>query len=507
MLGRKKKYARRPPARPRLEALEARYCPVVTFTWKPTVNGTTAWERNSNWTNDGGLNDYPGDGRANDVVVFDGGADNTLSAVMSGTGGAGYTLSSLQIKNGWTKSLTMKYPLVLTGDSQMTSNADIFPDNTGATLTQQTGTFTWTNGSIAHRMAIPVKSTFSVGSPQGATLLVNITTNVFLGSDLAVLTNGTVLLQNTGTLLLYNRATVTNNGTIQISVDNVAGIDKAGVGDAAVTITNDFGTIRKSGGTGTYLINEPVLNQNYGAIKVNDGHGTLSFGGQTLATSGKSVYQTGAHCVIELGGTSEIYAQYGFRIDNGTVQCVGVGFNCTLSAANGQNFDMNGGSVELGSTNDPGQYGTLTLDVPNVNWNGGGFDFFYDLGDGAGSQVVVTGTGGMTIAAAGPSVALEWLGSGTMPCCIDLFVSSGGNITDRSDPAPPGWTGAVSADGKKYTITEGPSPIGGAGCLPLATGVAAPSSAVTGEALAADLYFAYAHSRRQLSDDLGPTAA
>jgi hypothetical protein len=421
------------------------------------------------------------------------------------TGTGGYTLGGLQIKNGFTQYLKMKGPLVLTGDSQMTSNADIWSDRLTARLTQQAGTFTWSSGRINSRGG-SVKSDFNVGGLLGGTLLVNNTATVILGSDLRPAAGGTVLLQNTGTLKLANQATIINNGSIQISVDNNLGIDKNMATDATVTITNGFGTIWKSGGTATYQINEPVLNQN-GTIKVDDGVGTLSFDGKTAATSNTSLYQTGGG--IQLAGTSTINAGLGYQMDSGEVVCVGEGFNCTLSG--GGNFTMNGGTVEVGNTDDPGSYGTLTLDVATkVNWNGGTFNFTYDTVSSTASKGALTGnvSGGMTIGATGPSLTLDVLGGGANPNSMDLFVSSGdGNITARSNPAPGGYTGAVTGGGKKYTITQAPSPLGGAGGLPLAGGMTAPGVAASGEVLAADLYFAYTHHKRQLPDVLGPLAA
>jgi hypothetical protein len=433
------------------------------------------------------------------VAVFDGTVDN--NPVETGTGG--YTLGGLQIKNGFTQYLKMKGPLVLTGDSQMTSSADIWSDRATATLTQQAGTFTWSSGRI-NTYTGAVKSSFNVGGLQGGTLLVNNTATVTLGSDLRPAAGGTVLLQNTGTLKLANQATIINNGSIQISVDNNAGIAKNKATDATVTITNGIGgTIWKLAGTATYQIDEPVLNQN-GTIQVDAAAGRLSFDGATADTRNTSLYQTGGG--IQLAGTATINAGSGLQIDGGTVLCVGQGFSCTLSGQG--DFTMNGGTVLDGSTDDPGDYGTLTLDVPNVNWNGGNFSFTYDVNSSTASNVALTDPiGNMTIGRTGPSLNLTLLGSGSAPNSIDLFVSTNGTITDRSDPAPLGWTGAVTGAGQKYTITQGPSALGGSGGLALAGRVTAPGAAATDEALAADLYFACAHHKRYLPDDLGPTAA
>jgi hypothetical protein len=109
---------------------------------------------------------------------------------------------------------------------------------------------------------------------------------------------------------------------------------------------------------------------------------------------------------------------------------------------------------------------------------------------------------GPTAGGSGPSINLSVFDDGNAPNSLDVIVSNGGNITDQSDPAPAGWTGAVTGAGKKYTITQPGAAPGGAGGLPLARNETAPGAATTGEVLAADLYFAYAHYKRRLSDDL-----
>jgi hypothetical protein len=498
MLGRKKKSAHRPMPRPRLEALEARECP-VTFTWNPSLGaGTSVWETPLNWSNDGGLNDYPGgSGRTTDAVAFNGTTDNTRGAVMAGTGGAGYTLSSLQFKNGFTMSLTMRFPLILTGDSQMTSNAHIYASNAGATLTQQGGTFTWSSGGIADSTTQSAKSTFAIAA--NANLVVDTTTQVILGSNLTV--NWVAVLENTGAFYLYNQATITNNGTIEIQVDSISGISKYGLNDPSVTITNN-GTISKTAGGDRYTIDEPVLNQTGGDIQVHTG--SLTFWGHTTATREVSIYEADGE--LQLWNTSAIYAEDGYQIEEGGVRCIGYGFGCTLSASIDGDFTMEGGAVIADSTDMPSDYGTLTLDVRRVYWNDGSIDETYNTNNNTPTQVVLSAnvlgmTIGPTAGGSGPSILLTEFGGGAAPNSIDVIVSNGGNITDQSDPAPAGWTGAVTGGGKKYTITQPGAAPGGAGDLQLARNETAPGAATTGEVLAADLYFAYGHYKRRLSDD------
>jgi hypothetical protein len=41
-----------------------------------------------------------------------------------------------------------------------------------------------------------------------------------------------------------------------------------------------------------------------------------------------------------------------------------------------------------------------------------------------------------------------------LPSPLDVIISNAGNITDGSDPSVSGYTGSVTAAGKKYTLTR-----------------------------------------------------
>jgi hypothetical protein len=444
---------------PTLEWLEDRSCPSVNFTFT-AGGGNSTWENSANWRNDGnlaGANAYPGGGNRNDdIAILDGGVDNTRDVLTAG----GFTLAGLNIQNGRTRNLVLNGAVALAGNSGMSSNANIWQTAAGATITQRSGTFTWSNGNINYVINNPVKSTFTVGA--GAVLVVSYSGagTRYLGDDLVVAAadgsgiSGTVYLQNTGIVALYNTATITNNGEIQISV--TGDLDKARPNDPTVTITNN-GTIWKNAG-GIYYINEPILNN--GTVQVDDGAGTVFFDDSTAATMNTSFYQpaTATGAILQLAGNATIQAGDGYRIDAGSVNCLGTNFTCTITGTG--TFTMNGGTLNVGVSSDFGSYGTLTFRnlAGGINWNGGTWNFTYNIPTSTLSIVQLgNNMGNLTIAATGPTMGLTFL-NGTppnpLPSPLDVIIcGAASRITDNSDPAPTSYTGSVVNNGRTYRLT------------------------------------------------------
>ncbi len=202
------------------------------------------------------------------------------------------------------------------------------------------GTFTWSGGNFnflagqatglsSFKIDAGAEVDFTYAGPSGF---------LSIGDDIT--NNGTLKLDNTSEVQLYNRPTITNSGTINITADSALGLT---IGtDNEVTIQNT-GTIKMTAGAfSSYSIDDAVNNTNAGAFVQVDS-GTLIFK-QPDPTTGYTVNQSAG--TISIAGGATLEADSGINQTGGTTKAPGGG---TATIDNpGIEYLLAGGTLQVG---------------------------------------------------------------------------------------------------------------------------------------------------------------
>ena len=322
--------------------------------FETTFDGTMAWTGSaSTWTftNNGTIRKTTGAG----ATTF-----SSFTFINNGT--VDIQSGQLNLNNGGTFNDGSNFTgagitYCITGTFQM--NGTIHTENlvwwTAAYTGNHTivGTLRWYGGTPS-------------GSATDTTRIANGSTLQLLGSSSLVLytrtlvNEGTVEWSNTSVWYLADGATINNasNGIVKITNDQT--LTWNGVGGRGVF--NNYGTIRKSPGTGTTSITETMLN-NYGTFDVQTGAivfsgvnngvstGVFSLAGGTLMTFNGGSYTWGTGTTISGAGTMQVN---GGSVSVTDTVGVPISAQTTLSLASG----------------DLGGNGVLKVYGP-MNWSGG----------------------------------------------------------------------------------------------------------------------------------------
>jgi hypothetical protein len=309
------------------------------------------------------------------------------------------------------------------------------------------GKFTWTGGAINYSargglnismLTIDAGAELDFSMTSGTSQLGdNITIDAAAGGASA----GILGLQNTATVQLTNRPTITNNGTINVTVSNVAGLTLPPK-DPAVTIQNS-GTIKMTE-TSDYTIQEPVNNKATGAlIEVDSGTREFVKGDPS---SGYSVTQTAGN--IKFGGASSsaLDADNGVNQTGGSITLLppsnGVSVQGTIQARSNR-YVLAGGTLNLGGSN-PNYYGTLIVQT-GFTFNGGTINLAYNKNNGSGAGSLIDEVGnGTTLSNAGTTITDYFFGTGNNPASFTV-VTSAGTVTGSVQSDPTGYKGKVPA--------------------------------------------------------------
>ena len=313
--------SRRNLVRLALESLEGRVVPANVY-WAVDANGL--WDVTANWVDDQGVHRLP---NSNDDVFLDrpNGSftithaqnNDTIFSLHAGSsslvlsGGTLTTRSSSELDGSFTLSggtLAPQGPFTLAGDTQ------------------------WMSGSFSNGPTIN-NGTITLSGP-APKLLSGTLTN-----------NGTVAVTDTGDLNINGSGVLSNQFSGLVELQSDAGITGQGT---SVGRLDDFGTVLKSGGTGTSLA--PALQIDGGTLDVESG--TLQLGGGSKANTGGGTFIVGAGAVLDLATGSNdgtymgTYTGYGdgtVRLSRGQIQAVGAS-GVTLNFPD-QMFQWTGGEI------------------------------------------------------------------------------------------------------------------------------------------------------------------
>jgi hypothetical protein len=456
-----------------LEPLETRVVPTV-FIWTdqttiPIQKGQ--WEVAANWQSIGGAaGAYPGwDGSAattNDLARF-------LPLVNDQcTMGSAHELASIEVYNP-NINVILGRQLTLNNGGILAAGRILQGVNPGANgpIVITGGTFDWTGGDINYSPTIATSaSSFHIESgvvnfaPVGPGGL-----SSSFGDDLVIDQLGDLHLDNASGngingIVLRNRPTITNAGTISIEVDNAFGWTVA-QGDPVNTIQNT-GTIQRTLGNGSYSFANPVNNNN-GNILVQ--HGRLRFAGAD-PTTGFSVMNQGTGTVTLNGGTA-LRVPFGLDQTGGTISAPDAA-HATITGR----VKVDGGTVSVGSTQGE-------LDIGGVfTFTGGTVQISSQLNVER-QNALILADNNIAITKATTTVAVTFVGAGNQSGTINVMRSRTGTINDicQTNPANynPVRTQIIRANDTYRLVRQG----AGMGQAPGVMGINPNSGPTTGNTL------------------------
>jgi hypothetical protein len=362
-----------------LEALEDRTLPSVTIWTGANTLHDDNWSDPANWSNG-----KPGPA---DTAEF----NSDSAATQFSTVDTGFTIASLLLTPKAGGDMTINAPLVLTGNSEWEAVKLVVDGSRGGSVTNN-GTITENGGGGA------------------------------LAGSGAFTNNGTIFLVGDGLNIAGSsndpsnpQATLDNSSTGVIDMQSAGGILQNGFGFPRFT---NEGTIEKTGGTGTSVMNMPLTNT--GVIDAESGTISLASAG---AVDSNGTFKTGTSDVIELANDSAF-------TENGTFTATGSG---TIlldkgkldSGSAGSTFDI-AGSVTFSWNN-------ASIDVPamttltyngSLSINGSGFASLF-----GGGTFLENGT--ITVSATGSLAGLAINDGASTDSTLDI--ASGSTLDFQSD--------------------------------------------------------------------------
>lgn len=334
-----------PIARLRLEELENRLVPAA-IVWTGNGDGTT-WAQAANWN----LNRVPAtddDVSIPDVARTTEVLFNTTVSVKTVVANEAFTLS------GGTLTIT---DVVNSSafNAAYTQSAGVLGGPATVVLNAPS---TWSNGDMTGTGTTRVSSTLTLNSGNSKELIGRRLENA-----------GTVILTSTGPFYLEDQAVFVNQVGAVFDAQSDADVQTFGTGPYTI---NNFGTLRKSGGTNETRIDPEVNNSGLvesqaGTLALNGGGtssgsftagaaGTVDFRGGTHALALASGKTIGGNGTIEFSGGSTTISGPGTYDVAGTTSVVGGTVNFNLPARS-QTTSVAGGT--LGGTGTYTVAGTL----------------------------------------------------------------------------------------------------------------------------------------------------
>jgi len=213
---------------------------------------------------------------------------------------------------------------------------------------------------------------------------------------------------------LFNLSFENNGGGGVSFTNNASGVfDLKGDGTTSVTGSgnsfSNFGTLKKSSGTGIFTFNVRVANGGSGIIDEQSAGGTIAFSGSGNTMSGGQIKASSGTGNIDYTGGDVTYSGGTFA-GPGAIELKGGIFTVSTAMTAPPIFNMSAGSLS----------GTQTIDIPSgaaFNWSGGSI-----TGSG-GSAITVLSGGAMNAVTTTSSLIYD-----TRP----LVINSGGNFNWNS---------------------------------------------------------------------------
>jgi hypothetical protein len=359
-----------------------------------------------------------------------------------------HTIGTLTI-SGWGGKLGLNGSLTI-GNGGSMDGSEIINSGDAATLNFALGTFTWSGGSI-NWDAVQQPQLGYVTISSGAEVDVTGNKDQSLGDSLT--NSGLFKFANAGgTLSLYNRPTITNNGTILITGEG--GLMVPTTGDPIVTIQNG-GTIQS---TVNYTIGHAINMASANALlyvqsRILTIRGADPSAGYSLLIPAGTVQVTPSKTAI-----NRITANQGIQQTGGTTKTtVGSTGDAWINTGT-KDYVLNGGTLQAGdSTPSTPRW---RIGPNNLQFKSGTIQLYYDTNvqNGAWSQVVVDGS--IVITQASTTLAVTFLGT-SLPNTVDpTLTSRQGNINTTCGTNPQGYNASITGGGAYYTLTRaGQSPI------------------------------------------------
>ncbi len=433
----------------------------TSFVWEGMRGADpTKWEDHANWTGGVLMNDYPGWDGTQATTTDNAAFINNKPCVMN----AAHEIAALAL-NGYSSTLQLKNVRLTINNGGFMNSGTIVQNlnNDSGPIEFKSGTFTWSGGNF-NFLAGQATGLSSFKIDAGAE--VDFTYSgapAFLSIGDDITNNGTLKLDNTGAVRLYNRPTITNSGTINMTADSVLGLS---IGtDNQVTIQNT-GTIKKTAGTGSYLI-EDAVNTNNAAAFLQVDTGTLAFKWPDLTTGYTVNHSAGT---ISIAGGATLEADSGINQTGGTTKTGGG----TVTIDNpGKEYLLAGGTLQVGDASP-----TLTdlVITGDFKFTSGTINLYFDTvpTPQVWSTVTARGTVGMTIAAVGTTLTETFVGAGMLPNTFDVMFAPNGVISNICATNPAGWTASRTNNNHNYNLTRQGG--GGGGSRPGALVVALPTA-------------------------------
>jgi hypothetical protein len=422
------------------EQLETRLTPTA-FTW--IGGGVNTWETPADWAGGDGRTNYPGwDGAhatTNDTVTF----NNAAMTLVCGMGND-HTISTLTI-TGWNGRLSLTGALTIGNGGSMDSG-EILNPGTHAVLSFAFGTFTCSGGNINWDPNLqPQIGNVSVYSAAEVDFTGTASNNRIVGDNIT--NNGTVKLANTDIITLYNRPTITNNGTILVTGNSGSLLPKTG--DPIVTIQNS-GTIQS---TANYTIGDAVNMASSTALLYVQQQ-TLTITGADPSANYSLLVPTGTVQVTAatFPNGATLYSKFGVQHTGGTTKTTVGSQGFAYIDTGTKDYVLNGGTIQVGDTTPSTP--TMVIKEGNLQFQSGTVQLYYDTNvtNGKWSKLSIA-DGNFTITQASTTLAVTFLGT-SLPNTFDCMFTDVGTISSTCGTNPSGYNASRTNNNQNYTLTK-----------------------------------------------------
>lgn len=433
----------RQPFRPRLEALEERWCPTAHYIWTGDSPFGNDWTKSGNWrSNDGGTT-YPSSG---DYATFDG---NEASAQGCVIGDADITVKSIDTVSNWggganqTVTINAAKTLTINGGVTIDSSWDSGALDIKGGLVMSYGTLTVTGGSFTDSSAtgtgtVTVSNAGTVhwgGSASTLAPALTVSTGTFnLGGGGNNLTSGTNLVVSKNITVGAGGGTFNLNQTANEATSG--GIRRA-TGTTPKFVNH--GTLaRGTGGSAHAFVNLKIENDGVVSIPVSSGLKADDPDGTD------DYYQTGGETKLYQNATLQVPGRAFFT--SGDLYCVEASANATMTVDGELYFNSNDGNIYLGLYSAATKY--VTLQVTGDCTTSSGVTTWFTVNGASQTECdqIVVGPGHYgSFAGTCKIYCVTQAPTGTMLNVYKLLdtsntLSVSWSVTHEGDARPGGWT-------------------------------------------------------------------
>jgi len=325
--------------------------------WTNTAGGN--WSATNNWN----PNQVPGSG---DIAVITNGASYavTLDANLPVGGLVLGTPSGVNTQifmlNGQTLTLNGTAAIGASGRFTMTNN-----DVLGGNVILK-GALTCSGGTLSGTLTVTSNSVLTAASP-GMTL------DSFSSGGGVMLTNYGIVNWSSGSISSDYSPVIYNYGLWNAQTDDTF-LGREANGNA---IFNNYGTFRKSAGSGTSAIDDNTIFNTSGTLDIESGtvsifkglgNGTINVAGTSVALNSSFVFSGGT--LFTGGGTVTGYLIGSNAVFSGTVNCSGDTLSGGLTVASNSVLNLGALNLSFNSIYASTDVGILT-NYGTVNWGAG----------------------------------------------------------------------------------------------------------------------------------------